>query len=251
MESMVDRCTHFCPLHSIPILMGSTTFGVNFDYSAQIISALMGTDLKYFSKAELDTCVTQRDAFSRIQESFSDVLTQFIKFNSAVLRYRSHIMVAVTNSTTQLDSSKTGDDIQHATGSREKINVITELYSRIIKSEVMVRERTILSTMLTETEQAIVSFDSEFDSQMKLVTSFVTNCSDKRFPPINEKVMLDMCTISGTYCIDKPTDGVEHVTCGCLVNLAVNLGGGGGGAGVMRPLATLRPLVCSRSSWPK
>lgn len=224
MESMVDRCTEFCPHSSIPALIGSPTFGLNFDQSTGILSALMGTDLNSFSKDDLETCLEQRNAFATIQELFSNVLKHIIEFNAAVISYRSAIMAAVKTVTPKLDSKAVQDDIQDATGPAETIKVIMQLYGRIINSPEMASERTELSKKLNETEQAIISFDTKLTSAMSSFESFVTNCSGRLFPPTNGQVMLDMCTIKGTKCVDKDMDDVEHVTCGCLVNLAVNVG---------------------------
>jgi hypothetical protein len=254
MESMVDRCAEFCPHSSIPTLIGSPTFGLNFNQSTGILSALMCTDLKSFSKSDLETCLEQRHAFYTIKELFINILKQFHEFKAAVISYRSAIMAAVKTASTKLDSKVVQDDIQNQNKGAPTIKVIMELYGRIVNSPEMESERTELSKKLKETEQAVISFDTKLKSAMLSFESFVTDCSERLFPPTNGQVMLDMCTIKGTKCVDKDMSGVQHVTCGCLVNLATNVGVLPDAGGVSRHLKgvakTSAPValdVCSKA----
>eukprot|EP00964_Phaeocystis_antarctica_P114486 scaffold78444_cov64-Phaeocystis_antarctica.AAC.2 len=222
---MITRCENFCPANSIPALVGSATFGLSFKQAAETVAKLTNPNitnaLKSFSRDEYTGCLDDRNAFHTIKAYGAAFIKQLYEFDAAVLVYRSATLDTIQRTTSELDSQATRYAIQSATGDAKKIQVIVDLYDRVIASNEAGAQQE-MARKLEELKRATIEFKKNLSTELIKAQRFVTSCSTKFWPPPSGKALLDICTITGTKCVN--IDEAQHATCGCLVNLATDVG---------------------------
>merc|ERR1719201_1014015 len=79
-----------------------------------------------------------------------------------------------------------------------------------------------MARKLDELKLSTVEFKQKLDAEMIKARRFVASCSAKFWPPPSGKALMDICALTGDKCINVPES--VHATCGCLVNLATDVG---------------------------
>jgi hypothetical protein len=227
MSSMVDTCQKFCNpndqvITTIPILIGSPTFGLDFGMNTRILGQITNPQssdgLKSFNSTKYSTCLKQRDAFLEIQHSLTAFVSSMLEFDAARLKYQSSILEAVEQATTTLQSQDTAEQIQQATGDHDKEDVMVNLYQYIIMSKIYAGSDD-LKLKLRQTQEATSTLRQRLSGEMDDFNQFVTDCTSNFWPTPQ---LYDMCFLDGTPCLDYKAS--KHVTCGCVVNLASQVG---------------------------
>ena len=226
-EEMTDGCSTFCPTDSLSVLMGSTTFGLDFNEAAEIYGRLMdqssnGTTngLKGFDDTEYRTCLTNRDAFLTIQTLSAKFVGQELAFKRATLKFRTEIQQMIKHAMEDMNSKATVEEMQ-------KVDP-NELAGYLIS-----KYKTYLQTLSDWKQQDMIKkLESIKDSSHELVNgfknailqmeSFVSGCTEKFWPRQDFIILMDLCTKQGSPCFDH--EGTTHVSCGCLVDLATSIG---------------------------
>eukprot|EP01047_Picozoa_sp_COSAG01_P041189 COSAG01_NODE_3520_length_5979_cov_3.900170_1_plen_822_part_00 len=254
--SMVERCERFCPADSIPVVIGSETFGLNFTSAAKVLGNLMGAGLEdglqNFTTAQYKQCLSDRNAFHSIKTYGAAMIQKLYEFDAAVLNYRSATMTGIASVMEVIDSQATQDAIQAATGDAAKIRVIVGVYNQIMHSYQWTGAKNEMSQKLLGIKESVTQLKHQLDTEMSKAIRFSRTCTKRFFPPSTGKAMLDICTRTGTKCIDVAE--AEHVSCGCLINLAVGVGrfhsvgdGGGGGISLSPPRPSIDVCAEARS----
>ena len=222
---MVARCERFCTSVSILALIGSSTFGLSFTQAAETVARLLDSSvanaLFIFSRYEYEQCLANRNAFHAIKQYGALFVGQLDEFAAVVLLYRQSIQDTIDAAILALNSDAIRNAIQAATGAEETIQVIVRLYQDAISTSHVAAQQA-MENKLTALSDAASELRTQLDTQVVNTESFVLQCTSKLWPPSDGRPMLDVCTQKGTKCF-KVADA-EHVLCGCLVNLAVEVG---------------------------
>lgn len=221
-ERLGDLCAEFCAPHSVPLLLGTTSFGFSHEQMDEVCLAPDSSSSISYGADRIGECHAKASAFVELQEVAAAFAAALQVLDASKLRFEAHTQSSVdqlkfiirSEAEATLDNAAQSQKIDALLGliRRGLSDILSNSnVTQVLKEDAeMVRLRAReLQTKLAEVLPQMQSFLSE--------CNFLTTGSGP-----SQEYLLDLCSQTSTQCIDGP-EGL-HVGCCCGYNPVVTLG---------------------------
>mmetsp|Transcript_14534 Transcript_14534/g.25555 ORF Transcript_14534/g.25555 Transcript_14534/m.25555 type:complete len:890 (+) Transcript_14534:85-2754(+) len=224
---MQQQCDAFCEPHGVPITMGTEEFGFDLSQMESIILSPRGGLLTH-DTAELEQCMSDRNAFREILVRTASFIEKLDVFLAAKMFYTGQTQAAVE------DLKRYVQTAEFARNMAEAPNKL-KTFKDALESQVAAKMNAHNSAAQTKLEAgkeglkaALSNLDSTLTQELPKLQRFLKICN-KLYVAVGprQEYLLDICAQESTACIeetDSRTHSVGHVGCSCGFNPVTTIG---------------------------
>jgi len=220
-DSMMSECQQFCGgagQSSVPVVVGSSTFGVDLSSATQL--CLHPEITGGYDASRYERCESNADAIEEIEDASVSFLHKMRRFSYAVLEFKAGLLEQVDRIKEQIQDPDRLREIQDAARD-QKILLIIEIYREALHTEDFPGKGALLRSV-EDLKATANKLKEVMDRETGRLTTFLEECNG--FFPKPDTFLRDVCKVTGPSCIDE--DQGEHVSCCCFDNLVANMHGG-------------------------
>uniref|UniRef100_A0A061SIA2 Uncharacterized protein n=1 Tax=Tetraselmis sp. GSL018 TaxID=582737 RepID=A0A061SIA2_9CHLO len=216
----IEPCEQFCEssgyVGNVPIVVGGS-WGANLEQAA---SVCLSEDLlrSEYSKEQQEFCFSD-NSIELMEKATSQFISDLRVFKYDILAYKGDILQKSHRIAQELNNPDNVMSIDESPNP-SRLNSLREAYSDFPRDDAEGEMGEIrLRASIESLRKSAKNLNSVLSVQASRFENFLTTCD--RFFPRENRFLLDMCTVSGSKCIEDSQS--EHVSCCCLQNPMLNL----------------------------